>query len=167
MANIEVHKGGGDRPAAMAMHEPHWEPLRLMREMLGWDPFREISPLSHAFQPGFAPSFDVKETKDAYVFTADMPGVKESDVEVTVTGHRLTISGRREAEKEERADTYYSSERAYGEFARSFTLPDGVDMGGVQARLAEGVLTVSIKKMPEAQPKKIEVQAGAATAKKT
>jgi HSP20 family protein len=77
---------------------------------------------------------------------------------VTVTGQRLTIAGKREAEKEEKTHTYYSCERSYGEFSRSFTLPDGVDMGSLQANLADGVLTVTVKKTPEAQPKKIAVR---------
>ena len=87
--------------------------------------------------------------------------MKESDLEVTVTGNRLTVSGKREAEKQEHTDTYYSYERSYGDFTRAFTLPDGVDMNGVHAELKDGVLTLSVKKTPEAQPKKIAVQSAA------
>lgn len=161
MANIEVRRDNGNKPTAVATPEPRWEPFRLMREMLGWDPFQEIRPLVPQFQTGFVPSFEIKETKDAYMFAADLPGVKESDIEVTVTGQRLSISGKREAEKEEKTDTYYSCERSYGEFTRSFTLPDGVDMNSLQANLADGVLKVTIRKTPEAQPKKIAVPTAA------
>ena len=84
-----------------------------------------------------------------------------SELDVTVTGNRLTISGKREAEKREQTDTYYTYERSYGDFNRSFTLPDGVDMTSVYADLKDGVLTLSIKKAPEAQPKKIPVQSTA------
>ena len=94
-------------------------------------------------------------------FKADMPGVRQSDVEVTVTGNRLSVAGKREAEKEDKTDTYYSYERSYGEFTRSFTMPDGVDMNSLQANLGDGVLTLTIRKTPEAQPKKIEVQSAA------
>ena len=62
------------------------EPLRLMRGMLGLDPFRELVPLMPAAIAGYTPAFEVKETKDAYVFKADLPGVKDSDLEVTVAG---------------------------------------------------------------------------------
>ena len=69
------------------------------------------------------------------------------------------VNGRSpEAEKEEKTDTYYSCERSYGEFTRSFTLPEGVQMNTLQANLTDGVLTLSVRKTPEAQPKKIAVQ---------
>jgi HSP20 family protein len=109
----------------------------------------------------FAPSFEVKETKDGYVFKADVPGVKESDLDVTVTGNRLAISGKREAEHKEQTDTFYTYERSYGAFTRSFTLPEGVQSESVVADLKDGVLTVSVKKRPELQPKKVPVQTAA------
>jgi HSP20 family protein len=70
----------------------------------------------------FVPDFEVKETKEGFVFKADVPGIKEKDLEITMTGNRLTISGKREAEMEERSDTYYACERSYGSFTRAFTL---------------------------------------------
>jgi HSP20 family protein len=134
------------------------DPLRTMRELLGWDPFREMAPLATVASATFAPTFEVKETKDGYCFKADVPGVKESDIEVTLTGNRLTMAGRRDAEKQEQTDTIYTYERSYGEFTRSFTLPEGIDASTTLAELKDGVLTVSVKKLPEAQPKKIAVQ---------
>jgi HSP20 family protein len=160
MANIAVRKETGTKPAALATYDSRWEPFRVMRDLMGWDPFREMT----AFAPqttAFVPSFEVKETKDAYVFKADVPGVKESDLEVTVTGNRLSVSGKRDSEKEEQTDTYYSCERSYGSFTRSFTLPDGVDTNAVHADLQQGVLTLSIGKTAEAQPKKIAIQSAA------
>ncbi|MBX3204950.1 MAG: Hsp20/alpha crystallin family protein [Labilithrix sp.] len=133
-----------------------------MRRLLGWDPFQQMAqmaPFIQAEEPGltFMPAFEVKETKDAYEFRADIPGVAESDVEITVTGNRLTISGTREAEVEDRTDRYFASERLYGSFVRTFTLPDGVDPEQVTATLATGVLRVVVPKKPETQPKKIAV----------
>ena len=87
--------------------------------------------------------------------------MKESDLEVTVTGNCLSVSGRRDAEKQEQTDTYYAYERSYGGFTRAFTLPDGVDLNAVHADLKAGVLTLSVRKTPEAQPKKIAVQTAA------
>jgi HSP20 family protein len=161
MANIAVRKESEARPALAPTWEPRWEPLRLMRDLMNWDPFREMAPFVSQAPAGFAPSFEIKETKDAYLFKADIPGVKESDLDVTVTGNRLTLSGKREAEKQEQNDTYYTCERTYGEFTRAFTLPEGVDMNSVHAELNQGVLTVSIRKTLEAQPKKIAVQTAA------
>lgn len=66
-------------------------------------------------------------------------------------------SGKRESEKTEKGDTYYTSERSYGSFTRAFTLPEGVDPSHIKAELKEGVLTLSVPKKPESQPKKIAV----------
>ena len=137
------------------------DPIRMMRDLMNWDPFGEMTPFAAQAPAGFVPTFEIKETKEAYLFKADVPGVKESDLEVTVTGNRLTVSGKREAEKQEQTDTYYSYERSYGDFTRAFTLPEGVDMNGVHADLKDGVLTLSVKKTPAAQPKKIAVQSAA------
>ena len=158
MADIAVKKTNENKPAPLAAPEAPWEPFRMMRNLFGWDPFREMTPFIPQIPQGFAPSFEIKESKEGYVFKADVPGVKEADLSVNVTGNRLSISGRREAEKEEKTDTYYTYERSYGDFARSFTLPDGVDMSTVRADLKDGVLMVSIKKTPEAQPKKVAIQ---------
>lgn len=167
MADIAVRKDAPNKPApaptpAIA-REPRWEPFRMMRDLMGWDPFREISPFvpQMQMQPAFNPSFEIKETKDDYQFKADVPGVKESDLEVSVTGNRLTVAGKREAEKEEKNDTYYTYERTYGDFMRSFTLPDGVDTSGIHADLKDGVLTLVVKKLPAAQTKTVPVQTAA------
>ena len=158
MSNIAVRKATEGRPATLATN---WEPSRLMREFFGWDPFREMSQLAPQASSTFIPSFEVKETKDAYLFTADVPGVKESDLEISLSGNRLTVSGKREAEKREQTDTYYTYERTYGDFTRSFTLPDGIDTENVRADLKEGVLALSVPKKPEVQPKKIAIQSAA------
>ena len=106
MSNIAVRKENGNRPAALATLEPRWDPSRMVRDFFGWDPFREMSAYIPQAPAGFIPTFEVKETTDAYSFKADIPGVKESDLDVTVTGNRLTIAGKREAEKQEQSDTY-------------------------------------------------------------
>ena len=135
-----------------------WEPLRLMRDMLSWDPFAEMLPSVTQNEVVFAPRFEVKETKDAYVFKADLPGVKEDDLDITVTGNRLTVSGKREAEQREESDRYYAYERSYGSFTRAFTLPESADCDRVDADLTSGVLTVSIAKKAESQPKKVSLK---------
>jgi HSP20 family protein len=138
-----------------------WDPLRMLRELASWDPFREMQPFTRDVAGGFMPAFEIKETDGAYVFHADLPGVKEGDINVTVTGNRLSISGKREAEREEKGDTFYCYERSYGDFSRAFTLPEGVDANGVRADLKDGVLSVTVQKKPESQPKKIAVQSQA------
>lgn len=158
MANIAIRKDGGEQVQQQTGHVSEWDPFRMMRNMLRWDPFREMTQLwPEERMSSFMPAFEVKETKDAYVLRADIPGVKESDLEVTITGNRLTIGGKRDAEKQEKHDTYYLYERSYGSFTRSFTLPPGIDANAVAANLDKGVLTVTVGKKPEVQAKKIAI----------
>ncbi len=153
MVNLIVRRNSGELPRL----SPEREPFPWMH----WDPFRQMAP----FWPGeeqpvrFTPDFEVKETKEGFVFKADVPGVKEKDLEVNMTGNRLTISGKREAEMEEKTDTYYACERSYGSFTRAFTLPEGTDGDNhSRAELKEGVLTLLLPKKPELQPRRIEVK---------
>jgi HSP20 family protein len=154
MSNIRVRENGG---GGQLVNRGEWEPLRRIGELLRWDPFREMMPSAGSPFPDamFSPAFEVLETKAAYIFKADLPGVKEEDVEITHAGRRLTIAGSRSMDKEEKADAYYAYERTYGDFTRSFNLPDGVDAEHIRAELKEGVLTVFVPKTAEAQPRKI------------
>jgi HSP20 family protein len=154
MANL-VRRGEGESAPA---RRQEWHPFRMMEEMLGWDPFRAMAPFGR-YESGFAPSFEVKETRDGYVFKADLPGVKEADLDISVSGNTLTLSGKREAEEREEGETWYTYERSYGSFTRTFTLPEGANLDGASAELREGVLTVAIPKRAEAQPRKITVKA--------
>ena len=154
MAEI-VKKNGGQLA--------EWNPVRMMREMLRWDPFREMAPLLPSLAPferlEWSPSFDVSENKDAYLFKADVPGVKKEDLEITTTGNRIQISGKRDSEQETKTDTFYTYERQYGSFTRSFTVPDGADLEHAKSELKDGVLTLVIPKKPGAQAKKIPIAA--------
>lgn len=151
MANLIRRNEGSVEPARLL------DPYEVMRDLMGWDPFRELGVVG-ARTLAFAPTFEVKETKDAYVFKADLPGVKEKDLEISLTGSRLTVSGRREEEKRDEGERFYAYERSYGTFSRSFTLPEGVDGENVTAELKEGVLTLSIAKKPEVKARKIELK---------
>jgi HSP20 family protein len=138
-----------------------WNPARMVREMLRWDPFREVAPLLPTFAPfermEWNPGFDITENKDAYVFKPDVPGVKKEDLEITTTGNRIQISGKRDTEQEAKTDTVYTYERHYGSFTRTFTLPDGTDLEHAKSELKDGVLTLVIPKQPGAQTKKIPI----------
>ena len=156
MANVIVRGEQEQKPAPSA--PTPFEPFRWMRSLLTWDPFQEMVPLLRRERLEFIPDFDIKETKEGYVFAADVPGVKTSDLEVSVSDNRMTISGKRESEREEKGETYYACERSYGSFSRSFTLPEGADANAVTADLKDGVLTISVKKKAESQPKKIDIK---------
>jgi HSP20 family protein len=132
------------------------EPFRLMRNLLRWDPYRDF-PLADEAASAFMPSFDVKETPDAYVFTADMPGIRKEDLDIQLAGNRLSISGRREAESAGEQGPVYAQERSFGSFSRTFALPEEVESAQVAAELKDGVLQLRVPKSPEVQPRKITV----------
>ena len=109
------------------------------------------------------PAVDVTEGDKNFKVTAELPGLEEKDISVTVSNHTLTIKGEKSYEKEEKNKDHHVSERAFGSFQRSFTIPDEVDADKITAALAKGVLTVTMQKTAEAQKpaKKIEVKAAA------
>lgn len=124
------------------------------------------APPAFRFENAFtlpAPAMEVSEDKDAYRLTAELPGMSEKDIEVALTDGMLTLKGEKKQEKEQKEKNFYLSERAYGAFERSFTLPDGIDADKVAADFAKGVLTITLPKKPEAkvEPKKVEIKAAA------
>lgn len=150
-------KTRGNAPGTM-LRNP-WEPVRMMNELMRWDPFKESGwpAFTSMDMATFSPSFEVKETPGAYLFKADLPGVKSEDVDIHVEGNRLNIRGKREAEKREDNETYHAFERSFGSFSRSFLLPEPVAAEHVHAELKEGVLTLSVPKSPEARPQRIHI----------
>jgi len=162
-------------PAPRATTSP-WE---------GWDAFRnQMDRMFGAFSSGFpslpslrrsfgfepafrfdtsfglaAPAVDVAETDKEFQITAELPGIDEKNLDVTVSGGVLTIKGEKREEKEEKDKNYYLSERRYGSFQRSFQLPDGVDQDKIAANFDKGLLRVTLPKSAEAvtQQKKIPI----------
>jgi HSP20 family protein len=106
----------------------------------------------------FEPSIDVRSSESEVVFVCDAPGVKQDDLEVTVENHVLTIKGTRKFESRE--DEQVMLGRAYGSFARAYSLPDYLDDVNLSANLADGVLTVRIPKHAQAKPRKIQISNG-------
>jgi HSP20 family protein len=129
------------------------DPYSLARELLNWDPFFTQRPIS-----AFAPAFEVKETNDSFVLRADLPGVDEKDLDVAMHNGVLTVSGSRSAEERKEGESYALYERQYGSFSRSFALPDMADGERIDAKLTNGVLTLTIGKKEEAKPRKIEIK---------
>lgn len=162
MAELAIRRGdGGQLRPTQGVGQA--SPMRYLRELMKWDPFVEMTPLLGGLpSEGIVAMFDVKETPNAYIFKADLPGFVDKDLDITSDGNRLTISGQRRDEREDKGDTYYVCERRYGSFTRSFTLPQGVDVDHVNADLKNGVLTVTVPRVANQQPKKIAVKAGTA-----
>jgi HSP20 family protein len=118
-----------------------------------WDPFRDLIRIQHGLErlaahgpQGWAPAVDLCETTEAFVFTAELPGLAREQVRIDVHDNRLTLQGRREARVS--CDKYHQVERGHGEFCRTFLLPHPVKADGVSADLADGVLTVTVPKSP-------------------
>jgi HSP20 family protein len=130
-----------------------WDPFQ---DFFGVDPFRAVrSDLGQYLLP----ALELKETPTSFELKLDVPGVKEPDLDVNLSGNRLTITGKRDAEKKEENETWHSYERRYGAFTRVVTLPEDVATDKIAASLREGVLAISIPKLPEARPQKITVSA--------
>ena len=139
------------------------DPFSQMQELMNWDPFEAMTQLlggTRGAAPSFVPAFEVKETKDAFIFKADLPGVQQEHLDISLTGDRLVVSGRRESEKREENERYFAYERSFGTFSRAFTLPEGVDADHIAADLKDGVLHLTLPKKPEVQPKRIKVGGG-------
>lgn len=128
------------------------DPLDIVRDML-----RSSALGGMERGVSFIPSMELRETDDAFVLKADLPGVSEEDVEIEVIGNRVTIGGTREEEQTEEGETFLAYERSYGTFSRSFTFPEGANVDEIAAELTDGVLTVKVPKRPEVQPRRISV----------
>jgi len=162
MANISLRRNPESRVAnAPFFSAPTaaWEPFGFLADFL-FDPFREMLPTADSSRQNFVPSFEVLDTDDSYIFRADLPGVSQSDLEISVTGNRLTLAGKRDQEHEDKNARYYHRERVYGMFTRSFTLPQGADLEHIKADLRDGVLNIIIPKKPDVAPRKVAVNSG-------
>jgi len=108
----------------------------------------------------FVPAVDVYEDPEKLVLKLEIPGVKQEDLDIRLENQTLVIRGERKFEASEKAENFHRIERRFGSFVRTFTLPQTVDTEGVTASTENGVLTISLAKKAEAQPKQIKVQVG-------
>ena len=130
---------------------------RMLDDMVGTmfrRPQRQLAGVTE-----WAPAVDVVTKNGDLVVRAELPGVKQEDVDITLQNNVLTISGERKAEQEEERGGYYVRERRYGSFSRSFTLPEGVDESKVRARYENGVLEVTVEGAAAVQePRRIQIE---------
>jgi len=149
-----------------------------MNALTRWDPFKEMEETQNRLAKFFglpparigngdkeamtiaqwAPSVDISEDDKEWLVKADLPEVKKEEVKVSVENGVLTITGERKFEKEEKDKKYHRIERAYGNFLRSFALPDAADGTKVAAEFKDGVLKVHLPKNEKATPKAVEVK---------
>ena len=113
-------------------------------------------PVSHL---DLNPSVDIVEDEHAFHVKAELPGIEEKDISVTLHEGKLTIAGEKKSEhsKEGADKNYLHCERVFGSFSRTLSLPEGIDPGGVTARYTNGVLEIELKKSEAALPRKIEI----------
>ena len=136
------------------------------------DPFRELGLLSRRLDTVFrgedgeageamanwAPTMDVIEKDESILLRAELPGMQEEDVEITVENRHLTIQGEKKFAHEESEGNYRRLESRYGSFYRTFSLPSSVDQERIDAHFSKGVLEIELPKAEQAKPKKISVK---------
>ena len=144
-----------------------WNPLREMEEILErFGRSRGRLPAARQAEGGqeimtladWTPTVDISESEDEYLIKVELPEVRKEDVRVAVNQGVLTIQGERKLEREEKNKKYHRVERAYGSFARSFTLPDEVEGDSIKARHKDGMLYLHLAKTEAAKPKSIEIK---------
>lgn len=140
-------------------------------DLIKWDPFRELSTmrdqmdrLMGSFFRGnrlsgdaWAPDLDVSETDEEILIKADLPGVDEKDLSVSLSGTNLLIKGEKREEKEEKGKHFHRIERSFGSFQRTVALPVAVDSSRIKAEYTKGVLEIHLPKKPEVKPQQIPV----------
>src|SRR5262249_12351028 len=150
--------GGNQMAEVLRRNDPfltRWEPLSrdpfgLATDLSLWEPVQRLGRV-------FTPSFEVRDTADAFVIKADVPGMSSENIEISLTGNRLTVSGQREQEAQEETETCYALERSYGSFGRTFILPESSDLEHINAELKDGVLTLVIPKHDRAKKRLISL----------
>lgn len=154
-----------DNKGALARWDDDFAPMMPLRREMNrlFDDFFRGWDLPAAFNgAALTPHVDVKESDKEITVTAELPGVSEKDVEVSISGDVLTLKGEKKAEKEEKEENWHRIERRYGSFHRSFGLPAEVDAEKIAASYKNGVLTVTLPKSKAAREasRKIAVKAG-------
>lgn len=133
-----------------------WEPFRAMDDMFNLLPsaFGRFPRFSgdEAKLPEWAPPVDISETEKEYLIRAALPAVKKEDVEVTIEDGMLTLKGERCKKEEQKDEKFHKVETFYGNFSRSFALPDAINAAAISAESKDGVLTIHVPK------NKVEIQ---------
>ena len=129
---------------------------RLFDEMLGRGLWRtsEERPL----RGSWVPAINILEREDAVVITADLPGLKAEDVEVTVDEGALSIRGERKLEEAAEGETFHRVERLYGSFERTFTLPNSIDVDKIEASFSNGEMVLTLPKREESKPRSVKIK---------
>ncbi len=123
-----------------------------------FDRFFEDEFLPLRGEKSWAPAFDISENEKGYMVSAELPGIDEKDLEITIAGGMLSVKGEKKQETEEKGETYHRIERTYGSFHRSFRIPDAVQEDKVDATYKDGILKLVIPKAQGSAVKKITIK---------
>jgi HSP20 family protein len=141
----------------LVVREPFWKEFSTLSNRLN----RLLDTPSNDqndYLGNWSPVVDIYDKGGEVVIHAELPGMKKEDIDIRVENNVLTIRGKKERKEEVKEDGYFRSERAYGAFSRSFSLPTSVDVKKIAAEYKDGVLTLSLPKADEAKPRQIEVK---------
>lgn len=139
--------------------KPFGEMSSLRKEMDNvWDHFLGKTSFPESFSKEWMPSVDVSETEDQLLIKAELPGLEAKDVNVSISGDLLTIKGEKKQEEEKKDEHFYSSERYYGSFQRSFRLPENIKTDKVDATFKKGILQIALRKTEKSKKKEIEIK---------
>lgn len=127
---------------------------RLFNDFFGGREAEEQDLMPSAWNP----AVDVIENEDSFVIEAELPGMKKDEIKISLTNDVLIVQGEKKIEKQEKKKNYHRTERSYGSFSRTFSLPGNVKSDKVDAEFNNGVLTITIPKSEEAKPKQIDVK---------
>lgn len=143
--------------ALVPLHRRHGSDLaRLHHEMD--DLFNAFFGNWPTYEHKLWPAIDVADNEDAIVVKAELPGCKADDIDISVHGNTLTISGEKKQEQEQKEKGYYHLERSYGSFRRDLTLPNDVDPDKIDAACKDGVLSITLPKAERAKAVKVKVK---------
>lgn len=131
-----------------------FEEMRRMMEDFWMTPLEEFG----RWREGFVPRVDVREEDNSLVISAELPGMDQKDIDVTVTNDSVRISGEKKHEEKEEEKGYYRHETSYGSFERIIDLPAEVDEEKAEAEFSKGVLTIKLPKSEEAQAKRKKIK---------
>nr|MBO2501358.1 Hsp20/alpha crystallin family protein [Thermoanaerobacterales bacterium] len=153
---LPVRQTSGNGVTELERWNPFEEFDRLHRQLLSW--LDTWSPLSwpDVTTTAFTPVADVEETDDAYLVELEVPGIKRDDLDIEVSGRRLSVRGERK--EKERVGVLRRRERAVGRFSYELTLPSGIEEDEVEARLDDGVLSIRLPKPERERPRRIEIR---------
>jgi HSP20 family protein len=143
--------------------------------VIRWDPYRDLPSLADRVNRAFGmstartrdeeislgawvPPVDIVEENDKIMLTAELPGFQADQVEVQMEGGVLTLRGERKLEEEKEGRNFHRVERSYGQFVRSFTLPNNVDRDAIKASFRDGLLHIELPKREEAKPRQIKIE---------